>query len=252
MMNGRETGLIGFGERTTPQSRIAFIDGATLSRECFVRVVESEHQGVVVTAFRSVAEWKVASRGKHFDIIVCNIGDGDPSDVAVSADLRELVQESSPLPVIVLAETDDIYNMMQVVNCGVWSCIPTSVGVDSMVHAMRLMSVGGVFLPATGVRKDASAVSWPREAEGPTSMFTPRQQAVAEALRQGKANKAIAHELDICENTVKSHVRTIMRKLKANNRTEVAFKLNAVVPDRRKDRERMGFTKTAHTSGRST
>ncbi len=48
----------------------------------------------------------------------------------------------------------------------------------------------------------------------------------------GKANKIIAFELNLCESTVKVHVRSIMRKLQARNRTEVAFKLHNVSPRR--------------------
>ena len=50
-----------------------------------------------------------------------------------------------------------------------------------------------------------------------------RQEAVVEALRQGKANKIIAYELNMQESTVKVHVRNIMKKLNAKNRTEVAY-----------------------------
>ena len=53
---------------------------------------------------------------------------------------------------------------------------------------------------------------------------------MAQALRRGKANKTIAYELNMCESTVKVHIRTIMRKLEARNRTEAAFKLNAILP----------------------
>lgn len=42
-------------------------------------------------------------------------------------------------------------------------------------------------------------------------------------LRQGKSNKHIARELNMCEATVKVHVRHIMRKLSVANRTEVAL-----------------------------
>jgi len=45
---------------------------------------------------------------------------------------------------------------------------------------------------------------------------------VVRALCRGKANKVIAYELNMCESTVKVHVRNIMKKLKAKNRTEVA------------------------------
>jgi DNA-binding NarL/FixJ family response regulator len=54
-------------------------------------------------------------------------------------------------------------------------------------------------------------------------MFTARQAAVIEALRRGKANKIIAYELNLRESTVKVHVRNIMKKLHATNRTEVAY-----------------------------
>lgn len=53
--------------------------------------------------------------------------------------------------------------------------------------------------------------------------LTARQAAVVDALRRGMANKAIAHALRMQESTVKVHVRNVMRKLRATNRTEVAF-----------------------------
>jgi DNA-binding NarL/FixJ family response regulator len=59
--------------------------------------------------------------------------------------------------------------------------------------------------------------------------FTSRQAAVIEALRMGKPNKSIAYELNMCESTVKVHVRNIMKKLKAKNRTEVAFMANKLL-----------------------
>jgi DNA-binding NarL/FixJ family response regulator len=50
-----------------------------------------------------------------------------------------------------------------------------------------------------------------------------------EGIRRGKPNKIIAYELNMCESTVKVHVRAIMKKLKATNRTEVAFKTSALL-----------------------
>ena len=54
-------------------------------------------------------------------------------------------------------------------------------------------------------------------------LFTARQAAVIDALRQGKPNKIIAYELKMRESTVKVHVRNIMKKLNATNRTQVAY-----------------------------
>jgi len=56
--------------------------------------------------------------------------------------------------------------------------------------------------------------------------FTERQLDVIERLRKGESNKIIAYKLSMGECTVKVHVRNIMRKLKARNRTEIAFLTN--------------------------
>jgi DNA-binding NarL/FixJ family response regulator len=58
----------------------------------------------------------------------------------------------------------------------------------------------------------------------PFGLVTARELTVIRAIQQGKSNKIIAHELNMCESTVKVHVRNVMKKLKAKNRTEAAIK----------------------------
>lgn len=53
--------------------------------------------------------------------------------------------------------------------------------------------------------------------------LTERQLHVLALLMQGYSNKAIARSLSIAEVTVKHHVTSLMRVLKARNRTEVAL-----------------------------
>ena len=50
--------------------------------------------------------------------------------------------------------------------------------------------------------------------------FTRRETDLLELLRRGMQNKLIAYELGISESTVKAHLRSIMMKLKAKNRTQ--------------------------------
>ena len=69
----------------------------------------------------------------------------------------------------------------------------------------------------------------PQRCRKSNGLFTARQAAVVEALRRGKANKIIAYELKMRESTVKVHVRNIMKKLHATNRTEVAYLANRLL-----------------------
>jgi len=49
--------------------------------------------------------------------------------------------------------------------------------------------------------------------------LTPREIDVLRLIARGKANKIIAAELSLTEETVKSHIRNILSKLGANDRT---------------------------------
>lgn len=50
--------------------------------------------------------------------------------------------------------------------------------------------------------------------------LTRRELDVLRRLARGEANRAIAVELGISENTVKNHVRSILEKLQASSRSE--------------------------------
>jgi DNA-binding NarL/FixJ family response regulator len=58
--------------------------------------------------------------------------------------------------------------------------------------------------------------------------ITPREMELIQRLNRGLQNKLIAHELGISESTVKVHLRNIMRKLRATNRTQVAVLMREV------------------------
>ena len=52
---------------------------------------------------------------------------------------------------------------------------------------------------------------------------TTRELEVLASLAKGKSNKMIARELDMREGTVKVHVRSLLKKLNATNRTQLAL-----------------------------
>jgi DNA-binding NarL/FixJ family response regulator len=55
--------------------------------------------------------------------------------------------------------------------------------------------------------------------------LTNREQQVATLVCSGLANKVIARELALTEGTVKQHARSIYRKLRIRNRSELIIAL---------------------------
>jgi DNA-binding CsgD family transcriptional regulator len=61
------------------------------------------------------------------------------------------------------------------------------------------------------------------------SLLTPREQEVMELLATGATNRAIAERLVVTEGTAKFHVRQILRKLHARNRSEAVARYRRIV-----------------------
>lgn len=207
------------------QEVIALIDSRSFERECIARSILQTHPRVLVESYGSVDAWQAADASAAV-VILYNIGAARISDMA--EELRLLVAAADPAPVIVLAQSEELAEMIAAIELGARGYIPSSVGIDVIVEATRLTSVGGIFLPTATALALRGTLGVAGDAAGAQDVrLTPRQDAVAKALWRGKANKIIAYELNMCESTVKIHIRNILKKLDATNRTEAAFKLNA-------------------------
>jgi DNA-binding NarL/FixJ family response regulator len=161
-------------------------------------------------------------------LILCAVG----ADVsAVSEQLTRLHEARCSAPIVVLSDENDIDLMMMVLDSGASGFMPTDISLEVAVHALRLIAAGGQYFPAIRLSARRAYGESEKVVSHPAYKFTRRQAAVIDALRKGKANKIIAYELNMCESTVKVHVRNIMKKLKAKNRTEVAYLANDLFID---------------------
>ncbi|PSC04005.1 hypothetical protein SLNSH_16375 [Alsobacter soli] len=146
--------------------------------------------------------------------------------------LRELDSIRAPFPgssVAVISDCEDPRVVSDAVKAGVEGYLPMSMAADALAHALRILLAGGEFVPSAALVRLAAERSnrQPRSpdsgrAPAPHAAFSRRESDVLALLRHGKANKVIASELKLREGTVKVHVRSLMRKLNARNRTEVA------------------------------
>jgi DNA-binding NarL/FixJ family response regulator len=144
--------------------------------------------------------------------------------------LRMRLPEASA---VVLSDRDDVEEVNRALALGARGYIPTSLDFEIVVAALRLVSAGGTFVPADALRPTAAEPheqpEGQRRGRSNGLDLTPREHSVIDLLREGKPNKLIAARLDMEENTVKVHVRNILRKLNAANRTHAAFVANRLL-----------------------
>lgn len=125
------------------------------------------------------------------------------------------------VPVVVVSGTDQRDDIERVMNSGAMGFISKMSSGQDMLHALRLVLDGGVYLPpqllmhALGqVREDKR--TWRTNEFG----LTMRQMEVLQQLATGLTNKDIALAIGLAEGTVKIHVAAIFQALRVNKRIE--------------------------------
>jgi DNA-binding NarL/FixJ family response regulator len=199
---------------------IAVIESRRFLRECIRRSMQSAFSLPILTC-STLSELELGLKAASAAIVIVSWMEAGNE---VNTNLLDALSELVPnVPVVVLAQKNDVDLARTAIRHGAKGYIPCTLGFDITVEAVRFVLAGGTYVPmdcvlATGPSVLASPV--PR----PSGGVTAREVAVIRALQQGKPNKVIAYELNMCESTVKVHVRNLMKKMKAKNRTDLAMK----------------------------
>lgn len=206
---------------------VALLDRRLLERECLSRALNVHRLGMRVAPFEDLIALQAAQANLGLPRAVLFNGGGSAADSGrLEGEIEELVSAVAPAAVVVLSENQDLSSVLRIIALGVRGYIPSSVGIEVCIEAIALAIAGGKFIPASSVMSMRKVFDTAINTEvGVHPTLTERQAAVADALRRGKANKDIALELDLSESTVKVHIRSIMKKLGATNRTQVAYKI---------------------------
>jgi DNA-binding NarL/FixJ family response regulator len=216
---------------TKPTDPIIVIDIHLLSRDCLSRVLSAEFK-VPVLCYSTIEEWVKSGPTEPVSLVVyCQNRQSRADAIEAVERLGELSDRTGGWPAVILSDDEDPDLIVEMLSKNVRCYVPTSLPIHVAVQAMELARAGGVFVPASSFLTHRQVERAPAPPLSPRvhGLFTARQAAVVEALRRGKANKIIAHELKMRESTVKVHVRNIMKKLHATNRTQVAYLANRML-----------------------
>lgn len=125
------------------------------------------------------------------------------------------------VPVVVVSGTDQRDDIEKVMNSGAMGFISKMSSGQDMIHALRLVLDGGVYLPPQLLQHALSQVredkrSWRTNEFG----LTVRQMEVLERLATGLSNKDIGLAIGLAEGTIKIHVAAIFQALRVNKRID--------------------------------
>ena len=180
-----------------------------LSSEPGIEVAGEAADGVAALA---------AIRDIRPDVVLLDLFMPRLDGLAVLAAMRE---QRLTAAVLVLTSSADDQHLVQAIKAGALSYLPKTAGVDQVVDAVRAAARGeSVLQPAATARLLRELR---HAAADPLGQLTPRETDVLKGLAQGRSNREIAKALSVSEETVKSHVSSILAKLGLADRTQAAI-----------------------------
>jgi two-component system nitrate/nitrite response regulator NarL len=174
------------------------------------------------------------------DNISCSPPDNDvlfvldcPDSIEQSATVETLRNRFRSAKIVVLSDHFVVETMLDCFARGAQGYIIKSMKSARLLASLRLAALGEKVVPSDFVdaiggqhgfdhAKSASAENAIEEVN-----LSPRELDVLCCLMAGYPNKIIARQLDVCEATVKVHVKAILRKLNVHNRTQAAIWANS-------------------------
>lgn len=203
------------------EKRLIVVDSQAFFHECIQRYLETALT-LPVQVFSSISELsEQAIASGSVRLLMIFLADSDPKESAHALDM--LANFARLIPSVILSSRHDLAMMRAVMSYGAKAYIPMNMGFGTAIEVVRFVLAGGTYVPAEFLlAAGGSAAPPPPHVMG--GGITQRELTVIKAIQQGKPNKTIAYELNLCESTVKVHVRQIMKKLRVKNRTEVAIK----------------------------
>lgn len=140
----------------------------------------------------------------------------------------EAIKDNFPSATIVMLSSEDNPRLIrEAIDNGAAGFVPKSSTAEVLVAALRLILAGGIYLPTSALTDVSDRDNVPAD-DGSSQTneidgLSSRQLEVLMKVIQGKANKVVAHEMNISEGTVKAHLSAAFRVLGVSNRTEAVF-----------------------------
>ncbi len=182
--------------------------------------------------------------GSQFSVIgegddvahIANLTNGDRPDVVIvdmsdkpehATDDIGLLRERMPeARIVVLAESLEPQILSSCLGAGANGFLIKDISVEALLQSLRLVMLGETVFPTNladllvnGISRVEPLRKMPVDSYG----LSQREGQIIRCLAEGDSNKQIANRLQITEATVKVHMKSLMRKIRAANRTQAAI-----------------------------
>ena len=188
--------------------RILCVEDHPVFREGLRTIIESQQDMMLVAQAGNAAEAITEFRRHRPDITLMDLrlpgADGADTLIAIRGEFPQA-------RVIMLTTSDTEGEIHRAMRAGAWAYVLKSMPKDELLGVMRSVHAGKRHVPPEVAARLAEHLG--------DENLTARELEVLRLIRDGYRNKQIADHLDIAETTVNFHIKNLVGKLGANDRT---------------------------------
>jgi DNA-binding NarL/FixJ family response regulator len=192
-----------------PAIRILCVDDHPLMREGITAVIQNEPDMLVIGEASNGQEALLEFRKHHPDITLMDLRLPDMSGIDALIAIRA---EYAAARVIMLTTFEGDAEIQRALQAGAQGYMLKSMPRKRLVEMIRKVHAGAKSIPTEIAAHLAEHLG--------DEFLTRREVDVLQKMAGGNRNRDIAEQLFISEETVKGHVKHIMEKLRASDRTE--------------------------------
>lgn len=194
--------------------KILVVDDHALVREGLRQVLKGlEEHLEVLQAGNCEQAFVLAHKHGDLDLVLLDYHLPDMNGL----DALGIFGERHPeLPVVLLSGSANTQLMRQVLQAGAAGFVTKSCVSDELLRAVRSVLEGDIYLPQELTNAPPATL----EDSNGRPLLTQRQDLVLRCLLDGQANREIAEQLHVSEETIKTHVAAILRHFDVQNRTQ--------------------------------
>jgi DNA-binding NarL/FixJ family response regulator len=184
-----------------------------------VLLASSENLRVTVDVDSALESVELLQKAQ-LDILLLDILDPSSGLESVSR-LRSLLPE---IKLLLLSDPLDEEFQVRAIRAGAHGCVSKRAEPSVLEKALRLVAKGELWVSHQVAAQIIGKLMVGQQAEdGNAGDVSQREWEILALVARGYRNKEIASRLFISENTIKSHLATIYRKLHVNTRLEAAL-----------------------------
>jgi DNA-binding NarL/FixJ family response regulator len=200
------------------KTSILLVDDHPIFVEGLRRILEEEADLTVIGRTDNGADAVEQARSLQPDIAILDLGLKDGSGLDT---LPQMLEARAETRIIVLTGYGP-ENVLPALRRGARGFVSKDMGFSELLRAIRAVIRGEIWADPRVTAQLVVELQQKRQPQAEDAL-TPRERDVLRLVGEGKRNFEIARALGISENTVKTHVTSMMRKLAIDDRLQLTL-----------------------------